>query len=310
MRSASGKADRITLPGVRAALGDANGLISRSVRSLTPDDPGHFGPGSVSWRIFSHASYGISGIAAVLVQALHPVAMAAVDRHSAFRSDAWRRARLTADYVFTITFSGGAVADEAAARVRHIHRAIAVDDPALLLWVHAVHTDCALRGYEAFAGRLSPGEADRFVAEQGVAAELVGLERGEVPHTRAELAAYLGAVPGLGVTEPARHFARLLLHARMPPAMRPFWALHIVGAASLLPLSVYRDYGLPRSLPRGRMARALVAAAIGAIHYGYQLFRPVREARRRLKQVERALAGRPAFEARRVMPDRVRQDGQ
>jgi uncharacterized protein (DUF2236 family) len=288
----SGHADTITLPGVLAALRDTKTLISRSVQSLTPEDPGHFGPGSVSWRIFSHASYGISGVAAVLMQALHPIAMAAVDRHSAFRSDAWRRAHLTADYVFAITFSGCAVADEAAERVRRIHRGIGVDDPALLLWVHAVHTDCAMRGYEAFVRRLGEADADRFVAEQVVAAELVGLGRDIVPGTRAELEAYLDTVPGLGVTEPARHFARLLLNARMPPAMRPFWALHIVGAAALLPEPVCRDYGLPRSLPRGRAARALAAAAIGTINHSYLLFRPVREARRRLRQVERARRAR------------------
>ena len=288
------RAEPIVLPGVLEALRDTRTLISRSVQSLSADDPGHFGPGSVSWRIFSHASYGISGVAAVLVQALHPVAMAAVDRHSAFRTDAWRRAHLTADYVFAITFSGRAVADAAAARVRHVHRTLGVDDPALLLWVHAVHTDCALRGYEAFVRRLGGTDADRFVAEQAVAAALVGLDPDQVPRTRAELEAWLEAVPGLGVTEPARHFARLLLHARMPPAMRPFWALHIVGAASLLPAAAVRDYGLPRWLPRGRIARSLVAAAIGAIDYGYLLFRPVRQARRRLREVERALRGSAA----------------
>ncbi|HEX8572313.1 MAG TPA: oxygenase MpaB family protein [Allosphingosinicella sp.] len=291
MRRPSGQSDSITLPGVRAALRDAKALISRSVETLSPDDPGHFGPGSVSWRIFSNASYGISGIAAVLVQALHPVAMAAVDRYSAFRTDAWRRARMTADYVFAITFSGRATADSAAERVRAIHRSIGVDDPELLLWVHAVHTDCALRGYEAFVRRLSEADRDRFVAEQVVAAELVGLGRADVPGTYSELRSYLDSVPGLGVTEPARDFARLLLGARMPPAMRPFWALHVVGAASLLPAAPRRDYGLPGALPTGRLARALVAAAIGAIDRGYRLFRPVREARRRLRDVERARLG-------------------
>lgn len=288
MRRPSGQAGTITLPGVRAALRDTKSLISRSVESLTPDDPGHFGPGSVSWRIFSHASYGISGVAAVLVQALHPVAMAAVDRHSAFRTDAWRRAHLTADYVFAITFSGRAAADAAAARVRHIHRGLGVDDPALLLWVHAVHTDCALRGYETFVRRLGTSDADRFVAEQVIAAKMVGLERDSVPRTRAALESYLEAVPGLEVTEPARHFAGLLLRARMPPAMRPFWALHMIGAASLLPEGVRRDYGLPRWLSRGRLACGFVAVAIGAINYAYLLFGPVRKARRRLRQVARA----------------------
>lgn len=291
MQRPSGQADTITLPGVRAALRDTKTLISRSVQSLSPEDPGHFGPGSVSWRIFSHASYGISGIAAVLVQALHPVAMAAVDRHSAFRTDAWRRAHLTADYVFAITFSGRAPADSAAARVRSVHRAIGVDEPELLLWVHCVHTDCALRGYETFVRPLRPADSDRFVAEQVVAAGLVGLDPGKVPRTRVELETWLEAVPGLQVTGPARDFAAMLLSARMPLAMRPFWALHIVGAASLLPEAVRRDYGLPSWIPSGAAARASVAVAIGAINQGYRLFRPVREARRRLRQVERALGG-------------------
>ena len=300
MQRPSGHADTITLPGVREALRDTRTLISRSVRSLTPADPGHFGPGSVSWRIFSHASYGISGIAAALVQALHPVAMATVDRHSAFRTDVWRRARLTADYVFTITFSGRAVADAAAARVRRIHAGIRgtdpatgvvhrADEPALLLWVHAVHTEYALRGYERFVRRLASAEADRFVAEQEIAAALVGIEPGAVPRTRAALRALLAAAPGLEVTEPARQFVRLLLRARMPLTMRPFWALHIAGAAALLPQHVCRAYGLPLWLPRGRAARALIAAAIGAVNYGYLLFRPVRRARRRLRDVERAV---------------------
>lgn len=277
------------LPGVRAALADTKMLIARSVASLSAADPGHFGPGSVSWRIFSHASYGISGVAAVLMQALHPVAMAAVDAHSVFRSDAWRRAQMTADYVFTITFSARPVADAAAARVRRIHAGIGADEPALLLWVHAVHTEHALRGYEAFAGRLSAEEADRFVAEQRIAARLVGLDPGTVPATRAELRAWIAAVPGLGVTAPAARFARLMVTARMPVTMVPFWALHVAGAALLLPEEVCRAYELARWLPRGRLARALIAAAIRSINAGYLLFAPVRRARARLKEVERAV---------------------
>ena len=300
MKRREAPADAIVLPGVWAALEQTKTLISRSVQSLSAADPGYFGPGSVSWRIFSHASYGISGVAAVLMQALHPVAMAAVDRHSAFRTDAWRRAHLTADYVFTITFSSRAVADAAAERVRTIHRTVSgsdpqtgrvhrADEPALLLWVHVVHTLFALRGYERFVRRLPDLEADRFVTEQVIAAELVGLDRRLVPKTRRELETHMSGVEGLGVTEPARRFAGMLMRARMPVTMRPFWALHILGAAALIPPEVCRAYGFPRWLPRGGVSRALASAAIGAINYGYLLFRPVRQARARMKQVGRAL---------------------
>ena len=288
----------IILPGVLEAIRATKSLIGDCVITLSPADPGHFGPGSVSWRIFSHASYGVSGIAGVLMQALHPLAMAIVDRRSVFRTDAWRRAHLTADYVFKITFSGRATADSAAARVREIHSRISgpdpvtgtihrADDPELLLWVHAVHTEYSLRGYSALVRELSDEDSDRFVAEQVKAAELVGLAAHQVPKTRAELQDYITSVPGLHVTEPAAAFARMLLRAEMPPAMRPFWALHVAGAAALLPEDIQRAYRLPRWLPRGRAALAMLRPAFFAMNYGYLLFRPVREARAKLREVER-----------------------
>jgi len=276
-------------------------LIDRSVRTLTAEDPGYFGPRSASWRIFSHASYGASGIAAVLMQALDPVAMALVDRSSMFRIDAWRRAHLTANYVFTITFSSRAIADEAAATVRSIHTRIRgadsrtgefrrADDPELLLWVHAVHTECALRGYEMFVRRLPPDQADRFVAEQVIAAELVGLARAVVPATRAELRRYLDNVPDRKLTEPATEFARMLLNARMPVTMRFFWALHVAAAAMLLPEEIRRSYSFPRWLPRGRLSRIAISVALRAMNAGYLLFQPVRQARARMRSIERVLA--------------------
>jgi uncharacterized protein (DUF2236 family) len=304
MRPPAAPADAIVLPGVLEALATTKAMIGRSVASLSAADPGLFGPGTVSWRVFSHASYGASGVAAALVQALHPVAMAAVDRHSAFRRDAWRRAHMTADYVFTITFSARPVAEAAARKVRAIHSKLSgtepatgrfyrADDPDLLLWIHCVHTDYALRGYDAFASRLTPAEADDFVREQVVAARLVGLDGERVPRSRAELLAFLSSVEGLRATGPALRFSRMLLDARMPLTMRPFWALHVAAAAALLPDDVRRTYALPRWLPRGRLARALMRAAFRAMNSGYLLFRPVRRARARLRQIERDLAHAP-----------------
>ena len=288
----------IVLPGVWEAIRATKSLIGNCVRTLSAENPGYFGPGSVSWRIFSHASYGVSGIAAVLMQAMHPVAMAIVDRNSAFRTDAWRRAHLTADYVFTVTFSGRATADAAASRVRHIHAQVRGTDPEtrkvhradeaeLLLWIHAVHTEFSLRGYSALVRRLSDEDADRFVAEQVTAAGFVGLPPERVPRTRAQLSDYIASVSGLRMTEPAAAFASMLLRARMPLPMRPFWALHVIGAVALLPDDVRRSYRFPRWLPKGRAAMAMLRAAFFAINYGYLLFRPVREARAKLREVAR-----------------------
>ena len=51
----------------------------------TTGDPGLFGPGSVAWRIHADPAMLVGGLRAILVQALEPRAMAAVDQHSRFR---------------------------------------------------------------------------------------------------------------------------------------------------------------------------------------------------------------------------------
>jgi uncharacterized protein (DUF2236 family) len=51
-------------------------------------DPGLFGPDSVCWRVHGDfTSMLIGGIAALMLQALHPLALAGVWDHSNFRQD-------------------------------------------------------------------------------------------------------------------------------------------------------------------------------------------------------------------------------
>jgi uncharacterized protein (DUF2236 family) len=139
-------------------------VIAGSVASVSAEDTGLFGPESMSWRICREPAYAISAIAGLLMGAIHPVAMAAIDQHSDYRRDAWRRAHRTTQYVFTITFGSTAVALRAAERVRLIHERVLgtdpvtglryrADDPELLLWIHCVNTEMALAGQQAFGRR-------------------------------------------------------------------------------------------------------------------------------------------------------------
>jgi uncharacterized protein (DUF2236 family) len=51
-------------------------------------DPGLFGPDSVSWQVHGDfSSMLIGGISALMLQALHPLALAGVWDHSNFRQD-------------------------------------------------------------------------------------------------------------------------------------------------------------------------------------------------------------------------------
>lgn len=184
-------------------------------------DPGLFGPSSVVWRVHGHpAGMLVGGFAALLLQSLHPLAMAAVDAHSDFREDPTGRLHRTARFVTTTTLGSTAAAEKAIAGVRRIHcrisgtapdgRPYRADDPQLLTWVHTAEVVCFLAGYQAFAqAPLPAAECDRYYAEAARVAERLGAV--EVPRSRAEVRAYLARVrPELGVTPPAMEVLRLL----------------------------------------------------------------------------------------------------
>ena len=287
------------LPTIREAIASMEAVIAGSVESVSAADTGLFGPESVSWRICREPAYAISAIAGLLMGAIHPVAMAAIDQHSDYRRDAWRRAHRTTRYVFTITFGSTATALRAAGQVRTIHERIAgedpitgiryrADDPELLLWIHCVNTRMALSGQNAFGRPLTATDEDRYVAEQVKAAALVGLTGPRVPATRAELDRRLGEVRPLTLSPAAKQFADLLLRARMPWTMRPFWALHVAGALMILPREVHALYGFPERLPRGPLARRAIRAILKAMDLAYAAFPPIRRARRHLRLIQAA----------------------
>jgi uncharacterized protein (DUF2236 family) len=215
---------------------DAAGLVERSAAALVngiPDDPaddGFFGPSSVAWRISGDLSGPVAGLRALMIQALHPLAMAGVDQHSDWRADPVGRLAATSAYLATITFGERGAAERAAARVRRIHKRVTgVDhetgkpyeagDPGLLLWVHAGLVDSAVAAREAFGTPLTAQEADSYIEEMVVAAELVGVAAQMVPDSRAALAAYLARMqPELLCTAAARESMAYLLD---PPGLDP-----------------------------------------------------------------------------------------
>jgi uncharacterized protein (DUF2236 family) len=238
----------------------ATGLVARSAAAFAaaipehPADDGYFGPASVTWRASGDLSALVAGFRALLVQALHPLAMAGVDQHSQWRQDPVGRLAATSSYVATVTFGDRASAQAAAARVRRIHEHVtgvdevtgkpyAASDPALLLWVHAALVDSEIAAREMF-GR--PLDADGYVAEMVTAAELVGVPRARVPDSAASLAAYIDSVrPELCCTPAAREAMTYLLD---PPGLdediAEIWADIRAGMVAALPGWACELYGL------------------------------------------------------------------
>ncbi len=225
---------------------------------------GFFGPDSVTWRIHSDPSFSVGGLRALLLQALHPVAMDGVARFSGgFRDEPWPRLIRTATYVDTLTFGTRTEAQVAVDRVRGIHRrlgateettgrAYRVDDPDLLLWVHCCEVDSLLSVARRGGLPLTDDDADRYLAEQVTSATLIGVPAEDVPDSVAGLAAYFEAIrPELAVTAAARDAYRLIVLPPMPTWVRyltpaqPAWGGLATLAVALLPPWARRLYSLP-----------------------------------------------------------------
>ncbi|HEX4018972.1 MAG TPA: oxygenase MpaB family protein [Frankiaceae bacterium] len=251
---------------------------------LTPD-PGIFGPDSVSWQVHGDPLLGLGGLRALLLQALHPLAMAGVAAHSEFRADPWGRLVRTARYIGTVTYGTTADAHRAAARVRGLHRTVngldpvshrpySASDPELLTWVHVTEVDSFLSTARRGGLALTAQQADRYVDEQATVGALLGVPADLAPHSVAEIAEYYARMrPQLEVGALAREAARFVIHPPMPrkvalltPA-RPAWYGLGGLAFALLPRWARRMYRLP-AVPMTDLGATL---AVRALHGGLML---------------------------------------
>jgi uncharacterized protein (DUF2236 family) len=231
----------------------------RSVTAVADDiDTGLFGPHSVTWRVHLEPVLYVGGLRALILQALHPWVMLGTYQNSALFDPAKAFARFvrTAEFVGIRTYGTTSEVEAAAGRVRRIHaklrghdpvtgRAFRLDDPQGLLWVHCgeidSYVDVAVR-----AGVLDDADADRYVAESAVAAEVVGAA--EAPRSRAELTTYFDEVrPRLRLTDEAIIATTNLLTARLPAP----WAVKLSQpptaalAFATMPRWARRMYGSP-----------------------------------------------------------------
>jgi uncharacterized protein (DUF2236 family) len=288
----------------------ATSLIERSAAAYVSGvprdaaDDGFFGPASLTWRVSADLASPVAGLRSLLMQALHPLAMAGVDQHSGWRRDPAGRLAATSAYLATVTFGERAAAVQAAARVRRIHehvrgtdpvtgRRYAAGDPALLLWVHVAQVDSVLAAGNLAGTALSPADSDRYVAEMVTAAELVGVPRPLVPASVAELERYVASVrPGLSCTPTAAESMAYLLD---PPGLdeevAEIWQDVRDAAITVLPQWARQMYGYEAPpLPPGR--RTEIRQSLGVLDAMFLGQPGVLEARQRITL--RMRAGQPA----------------
>jgi len=169
----------------------------------TSDDVGLFGPDSVSWRLHAEPILWLAGFRALLLQTLHPRALAGVLQNSRFREDPWGRLLRTAQFYGQVVYGDTVTAQQAGARVRRIHSGMSgvdpatgepfrVDEPELLRWIYVTATESFCHTAQRAGLRLTEAEVDQYYREQLAVARLVGLDPATVPATAADMEEYYG----------------------------------------------------------------------------------------------------------------------
>lgn len=238
--------------------GDPEG-VPEWVRALERgDDEGYFGPGSAVWAVHSGIPTVVAGIRALLMQTLHPGAMAGVHDHSRYRHDPLGRLAGTVRWVLTTTFADRAQARAGCERVSRLHERVrgeyrGVDgasveyearDADLIAWVHCVFADAFIGSHETWGGAV-PGGSDGYVREWAVAGELMGMT--DPPRSRAELdTAIADYVPVLRRDARVDEAVRWLRSPQLGRAVGPAYRILFGGAVASLPPRYRELLGLRR----------------------------------------------------------------
>ncbi|WP_323114944.1 oxygenase MpaB family protein [Pseudomonas guariconensis] len=210
-------------------------------------DPGLFGPQSISWQVHGDfPSMLVGGISALMLQLLHPLALAGVWDHSNFRQDLLGRLRRTSQFISGTTFGSTRDAEWLIEKVRTIHlkvigtapdgRPYAASDPDLLTWVHVAEVSSFLAAHLRYRNpHLSREAQDAYYDEIALIAERLGAR--DVPRSCQAVEAYLQRMrPQLLCDVRSHEVVDILLDAPAPSRMaQPVGKLMLNAGIDLLP---------------------------------------------------------------------------
>ena len=230
-------------------------------------DPGLFGPHSVSWQVHGDfPSMLVGGISALMLQLLHPLALAGVWDHSNFRQDLLGRLRRTSQFISGTTFGATRDADWLIEKVRTIHlqvvgtapdgRPYAASDPDLLTWVHVAEVSSFLAAHLRYRNpHLSRADQDAYYNEIALIAERLGARN--VPRSCQQVEDYLQRMRAhLQCDARSHEVIAVLLEAPAPSRLaEPVGKLMLHAGIDLLPGWASQMLDLHQGQWRRRMIR-------------------------------------------------------
>ena len=241
--------------------GEGNGRPHWVEKLESGNDVGYFGPGSAAWVVHGGMPTLVAGIRALLMQTLHPGAMAGVHDWSRYQEDPLGRLSGTIQWLITVTFADTVVAAGESVRVGRFHDRVVgtyidargieqpygAGDPELLAWVHVVFTDAFLATHSIWGSPI-PGGADQYVREWAKAGELVGVAN--PPRSERELSEQFAAFRDAGILKTDERVAEAVRFIRNPPlrrSMMPAYRILFAGAVASIPREYRQMLGLRRS---------------------------------------------------------------
>lgn len=266
----------------RTFTGGADAVPDWVPKLAEGDDPGYHLPGSAVWAVHGSMSPIVAGIRTLLMQSLHPGALAGIHEHSSFRADPLGRLANTIRWIFTVTYGSTEDAENASRRVRRLHEAVqgsysdnlgaqrdySANDAELASWIHLAFTDAFLTAHQIWGGAI-PGGPDAYVREWAQAGRLMGVE--DAPLTEDDMHRHLDRWYESGELRVDGRVAETVEFIRNPPLnrmFRPGYRILFAGAVYSLQPRYRQMLGLavPRLGPVTLPVRLATKAVLAVVH--------------------------------------------
>ncbi|MFG6490802.1 oxygenase MpaB family protein [Microbacterium sp. P03] len=284
-----------------ALAGDPDGTPPWVLELADGDDTGLFLEDGPAWTVHAGTATMVAGIRALLMQALHPGALAGVHDWSRYREDPLGRLSGTVRWIICVTFGSQAQAERETARVARFHTRVTGDyragdgtpssysasDSDLVEWVHIAFTDSFLTCHEAWGAPI-PGGPDAYVKDWATAGRLMRLA--EPPQTAADMRTRIDDLLARGVLRgdigDEHRVADVVSFLRRPPfegSMNTAYRLLFASAVATIPARYRRLLGIRRSpFPVVTLTRLVLAVTGRALGSGPRAQDFARERLRRL----------------------------